>query len=667
MQSYKKKYINKTFFPNNTFFLIIFANYSKNNLIFASNKTISKMKKQSLLLLIACIFTALQASAIDYTNVPTIKLETPEMKPEMVALPTNPFNSTVSSTTAAESNTGMDFDFFKTKTAPGVKPYKFMDDMTFVGVPLFLAGWALKSDKAMFRVNNKDGKENTQLLTNFKTGIDDYTQFFGPAMVVGLKLGGYEGRSDWPRLLASAAMSYGIMAAFVNGIKYTAKEMRPDGTSANSWPSGHTATAFVGATLLHKEYGLTRSPWWSVAGYGVATATGVMRVLNNRHWVSDVMSGAGIGILSTELGYALSDVFFKGKGLLHNDLMLDFEKPSFFSIGMGAGLGGKSIDFSLHDLENFDKYKNYYYADDDIEDEYGSMGVEFRAATVVDAEGAYFFNKYIGVGGRFRVRAMSAKTFGQYTGDLTADSNYAWDMISDIYHVNPEFTIDEEGKLIPSNLSQELTPELINKGGEAIEDIGAIVESDHMTEFTASAGIYLNLPLSKSFSLGTKFLIGRSFTQELDIDGYAKGKVKDIQYDMHIVNGHPYYDEDGKLIGGIDNPSNVLGNDGYDLHWDMLTIGAKSSTSYGTGISLTYRYKSNFSWRLYCDYDYTEKDFTMKYDPYRYLKSSLTDVGYSLVQNKDLSELSLYLDPMEYKKTKKMNYFTLGLAFLVNF
>ena len=618
------------------------------------------MKKQSLLLLIACIFTALRVSAIDYTNVPTIKLETPEMKPEMVALPTNPFNSTVSSTTAAENNTGMDFDFFKTKTAPGVKPYKFMDDMTFVGVPLFLAGWALKSDKAMFRVNNKDGKENTQLLTNFKTGIDDYTQFFGPAMVVGLKLGGYEGRSDWPRLLASAAMSYGIMAAFVNGIKYTAKEMRPDGTSANSWPSGHTATAFVGATLLHKEYGLTRSPWWSVAGYGVATATGVMRVLNNRHWVSDVMSGA-----------ALSDVFFKGKGLLHNDLMMDFEKPSFFSIGMGAGLGGKSIDFSISDLQNFEKYKNYYYADDDVEDEYGSMGVEFRAATVVDAEGAYFFNKYIGVGGRFRVRAMSAKTFGQYTGDLTEDSNYAWDMISDIYGYNPEEYrlppgMNYQGEVYP--LSQELTPELINKGGKAIEEIGAVVESDHLTEFTASAGIYLNLPLGKRFSLGTKFLIGRSFTQELDIDGYAKGKVKDIQYDMHIFNGLPLIDNDGKLtFGGIDDPTNTPNNDEYDLHWDMLTIGAKSSTSYGTGLSLTYRYKSNFSWRLYFDYDYSKKDFTMKYDPYHYLKSSLSDVAYSLVQNKDLSELSLYLDPMEYKKTKKMNYFTLGLAFLVNF
>ena len=624
------------------------------------------MKNQSLILLIACIFAALNVSATDFTDVPTIKLETPEMKAELVKRELPNVNQSLNANVDAWKP---DFDFFKTKTAPGVKPYKFMDDMTFVGIPLFAAGWALKGDKAMFRVNNKDGKENTQLLTNFKTGIDDYTQFFGPAMVVGLKLGGYEGRSDWPRLLASAAMSYGIMAAFVNGIKYTAKEMRPDGSSANSWPSGHTATAFVGATLLHKEYGLTRSPWWSVAGYGVATATGVMRVLNNRHWVSDVMSGAGIGILSTELGYALSDVLFKGRGLLHNDLQMDFENPSFFNIGMGVGLGGKSIDFSMHDLQNAEKYKEFYLADDDVEDQYGSMGVEFRAATVVDAEGAYFFNKYIGVGGRFRVRAMSAKTFGQYTGELTEDSNLAWDMISNIYSFNPEKYrllpgMEDQGEEYP--LSQELTPDQINKGGKAVEDIGAVVESDHLTEFTASAGIYLNLPLSKRFSLGTKFLIGRSFMQELDIDGYAKGKVKDIQYDMHIVNGQPLIDaQDGKLrVGGIDDPKNTPSNEEYDLTWDMLTIGAKSSTSFGTGLSLTYRYKSNFSWRLYV---YSKKDFTMKYDPYHYLKYSLTNEGYSLIQNKYLSELSLYTDPVEYKKTKKMNYFTLGLAFLVNF
>ena len=170
-------------------------------------------------LVVVGMMTVLNANAESYQDMEPLKLVTPEMKPELDLrnLPANPFVSKkaeveTSIETSYSDNQGLDFDFFKSKTAPGVKPYKFMDDMTFVGVPLFIAGWAIKGDKAMFRVNNKYGKENTQLLTNFKTGIDDYLQFFGPAAVVGLKLGGYEGRSDWPRLLASAALSYGIMA-----------------------------------------------------------------------------------------------------------------------------------------------------------------------------------------------------------------------------------------------------------------------------------------------------------------------------------------------------------------------------------------------------------------------------------------------------------------------
>ena len=142
------------------------------------------------------------------------------MKPELVEIVETPLSYKLNDLTPEPK---MDFDFFKSKTNPDVKEYKFMDDLTFVGVPLFVAGWAIKSDKAMFRVNNKQGKKNTQLLTDFKTRIDDYTQFFGPAMVVGLKLGGVEGRSDWPRLMASSLTSYAIMAGFVNGIKYTAK------------------------------------------------------------------------------------------------------------------------------------------------------------------------------------------------------------------------------------------------------------------------------------------------------------------------------------------------------------------------------------------------------------------------------------------------------------
>ncbi|MBQ8064529.1 MAG: phosphatase PAP2 family protein [Prevotella sp.] len=531
-----------------------------------------------------------------------------------------------------------------------------MDDLTFVGIPLFAAGLAIKGDKAMFQKAEQGGKKNTQLLTDFKTGIDDYTQFFGPAMVVGLKLGGYEGRSDWPRLLASAAMSYGIMAGLVNGIKYTAKEMRPDGSTANSWPSGHTATAFVGASLLHKEYGLTRSPWWSVAGYGVATATGVMRVLNNRHWISDVMSGAGIGIMSTELGYALCDLMFKQKGLLRNDLVLDNEKPSFFSISMGVGLGNKDLEF---------------------ESQGEKVGLKFRAATVVDAEGAYFFNKYVGVGGRLRVRAQSVKDFGDFADFVAAEDYYAWQGLQ------PYYEAAFPGDYVPGNLVQnELT--YFGKIGYAAEtesewnanapvtDSYGIVKSDHITEFTGSVGVYFNLPLSRHFSLGTKALIGRSITQELDIDGHAEGNVKDIPYTLTLDNRPGHKDVSGDpsiLLENLQYPTNT--GEKWTDDWEYLTVSAKSSTSFGTGISLTYRYKSNFSWRIYCDYDYTRKDFTATYDPYHFMQKGMTSGAAFLTDAALMASTGEYadgigLDAREYKTRKHMNYWTLGLSFLVN-
>jgi hypothetical protein len=612
---------------------------------------------KQLLLLMAMALT-IQANADNYRDMEPLVLEVPDMKPKLVELPER---SALSLEMAAPTaSPKMDFDFFKTKTNPDVKPYKFMDDMTFVGVPLFVAGWAVKGDKAMFRVNQKaekGGKKNTQLLTDFKTGIDDYTQFFGPAMVVGLKLGGYEGRSDWPRLLASAAASYAIMAGLVNGIKYTAKEMRPDGSTANSWPSGHTATSFVGATLLHKEYGLTRSPWWSVAGYGVATATGVMRVLNNRHWISDVMSGAGIGIMSTEVGYALCDLLFKGKGLLRNDLVIENEKPSFFSISMGLGLGNKELEFdAMGEKET----------------------LHFRAATVVDAEGAYFFNKYVGVGGRLRVRAQSVKDFGDFADVVGVEDYYAWQALQ------PHYEAAYPTDYVPGNVLQNEMIYLDKVGYMAetesewnanapVTDSYGIVKSDHITEFTGSVGLYFNLPLGTHFSLGTKALIGRSITQELDIDGHAEGNKKDIGYTLTLDNRPGHKDDFGDptlSLNDLQYPNNT--GEKWTDDWEYLTVGAKSSTSFGTGLSVTYRYKSNFSWRLYCDYDYTRKDFTATYDPYHFVQKGMTSGASYLM---DLAQMAwtgdyadgLGLEPREYKTRKYMNYWTLGLSFLVNF
>lgn len=159
---------------------------------------------------------------------------------------------------------------------------------------------------------------------NFHYTYDDWLQYGPVALMVGLKAGGYESRSSWGRMFVSDAFSTGAMAVAVNGLKYTVKRIRPDGSRHNSFPSGHTATAFMTATMLHKEYGW-RSPWFSIGGYTAAAVTGVSRILNNKHWMTDVASGAAIGIGSVHLGYFITDKIFGEKGLASS-----FAEPSFY-------------------------------------------------------------------------------------------------------------------------------------------------------------------------------------------------------------------------------------------------------------------------------------------------------------------------------------------------
>jgi len=641
--------VRQIFFCLATVFLGFFACFYIFVVNFASTNLLHNLNMRKRLLIFAVAASAqLAASAMQFEsssnafNPPSfeqLQLNAPEMEPKLVYNQESDYRNEMMARTlpiaapvaATQSWTWM-------HTNEGVRPYKFMDDMTFVGVPLFVAGWAIKVDKASFRQDYNNTHANTRLLTNFKSSIDDYTQFFGPVMTVGLKVGGYEGRSDWGRLLASSALSYGIMAGFVNGIKYTAKEMRPDGSTANSWPSGHTATSFVGATILHKEYGLTRSPWFSVAGYGVATATGVMRILNNRHWISDVFSGAGIGILSTELGYAIGDVLFKERGLLRNDLEGLGENPSFFAISMGTGFGLKSLSFGLSDLE--------YAEDYDIEGADEEFSVDFHTASVVDAEGAYFLNKYIGVGGRLRVRAMTAKSWKDFVKAAEDDRKVLGEQLMDIVDAT---------SLIPTTQIQKEMADICT-----LEEYS--IESDHLTEFSASAGLYFNLPLSNRFALGSKLLIGRSLTQELDINAHYQGNVKNVAYTLTLNQGYP------DPVGPLDpeNGAELIVNEfkssgqAYDAEWDYMTLGGSNSTNYGTGLSLTYRYKSNFSWRLYCDYDYSRKEFTFKTDPYRFLKHATPNMATLLEM------MGVNLDPITFKKKMNVNYFTVGISFMVN-
>ena len=159
-------------------------------------------------------------------------------------------------------------------------------------------------------------------MPNFSYMYDDVTQYAPAALVIGLKAFGYESRTKWGGMLVSDVLSVGIMTATVKGVKYMVNRQRPYG-GKHSFPSGHTATSFMTATLLYKEYGW-RNPWFSIGGYTVAALTGVSRIMNNAHWMSDVVAGAAVGIGSVHLGYYLTDLIFKGKHLYHG-----YEKPVF--------------------------------------------------------------------------------------------------------------------------------------------------------------------------------------------------------------------------------------------------------------------------------------------------------------------------------------------------
>ncbi|WPO84351.1 phosphatase PAP2 family protein [Chryseobacterium sp. JJR-5R] len=134
--------------------------------------------------------------------------------------------------------------------------------------------------------------------------LDNYTQFAPAALVYGLNAMGIQGKHN----LQDRSIIYGtsllITTAVTFPVKNTVKEERPDRSNNLSFPSGHTAVAFASAQFMFREYKDTDF-LLGISGYSFAVFTGVYRMLNNKHWLGDVVAGAGVGILSTELSYWL--------------------------------------------------------------------------------------------------------------------------------------------------------------------------------------------------------------------------------------------------------------------------------------------------------------------------------------------------------------------------
>lgn len=258
--------------------------------------------------------------------------------------------------------------------------------MTYVGLPLLVGGAIVKSEDDRFR------SLRNHYLPVFRHHYDDYLQYSPAAAMLVLKAAGVKGRSSWGRMLSSDAFSVAIMAGVVNTLKHTISVMRPDGSNNHSFPSGHTATAFMTATMLSKEYG-AHSPWISAGAYSVAAATGLSRMVNNKHWLSDVLVGAGIGILSVELGYFLADLIFKDKGIADGwetdePAFTPNYKPSFLGIYLGINLPLSSYDLG--------------------------RGVSMKTSSGSHAglEGAWFMTPYFGIGGRLTLSNIAFRLNG---------------------------------------------------------------------------------------------------------------------------------------------------------------------------------------------------------------------------------------------------------------
>lgn len=177
---------------------------------------------------------------------------------------------------------------------------RFRAEQLVVPGALFVIGTLGIGENAPMRGINttiRDGM--TSIRNDNYLHFDDYVQYLPVATYLGLCATKAKAKHTVPERIAVGVVAYISMTALTNGLKYSIREQRPDSSARNSFPSGHTATAFTGAELVRAEYG-----WgYGLAAYTVATGVAFMRLYNGRHWLNDVLAGAGVGIISAQIGY----------------------------------------------------------------------------------------------------------------------------------------------------------------------------------------------------------------------------------------------------------------------------------------------------------------------------------------------------------------------------
>ncbi len=169
-------------------------------------------------------------------------------------------------------------------------------------LPLSLMATGAVISGSRFEKNIKKKLRDGEGVIDYAIPIDDLMQYFPIAQLYVADALGVKAKNHWFDQTKYLIISNVITAALTHGAKFAINKERPNGSSY-AFPSGHSSFSFANATVLYEEFHDT-APGFASSGYILTSMVGSLRVINNKHWVSDVLAGAGLGILVTRLVYS---------------------------------------------------------------------------------------------------------------------------------------------------------------------------------------------------------------------------------------------------------------------------------------------------------------------------------------------------------------------------
>jgi membrane-associated phospholipid phosphatase len=223
---------------------------------------------------------------------------------------------------------------------PTTAPKPFFKSKLFraVAIPAVLIGYGALTAQGDAGIN-RSAREFTQKQFRPVNTMIDNTVIFLPYLELGaVALAGVESRNDRINTLLIIGKGELIMLASTFATKFITNIDRPNGEKY-AFPSGHVAQAFLAASIVHTEF-RDKSQWYGVGAYTIATGVGALRMINNKHWQSDVVAGAGFGILSAHLAY-LSHRNRWGRKSIGRDIGM---APAYF----GNGTPGLTLSWHAH-------------------------------------------------------------------------------------------------------------------------------------------------------------------------------------------------------------------------------------------------------------------------------------------------------------------------------